>query len=183
MSIFTNAASCAKEEADAYIQAVLDLLGRQDPLDVLKSTPGRYAQLAAGLSAQQLRRSEKPGKWCIAEVLAHMADSEWVWGYRLRCVLAEEEPRLTGFDQDLWVDRLGCAGIDVDESLRLFETLRAANLRLLDRVGEDAWARCGVHSERGAESVRHMVRLYAGHDLVHLNQIERIRRALAAPTA
>jgi hypothetical protein len=37
-----------------------------------------------------------------------------------------------------------------------------------------------VHSERGNESLRYMVRMYAGHDLVHLRQIARIRQAAAA---
>jgi hypothetical protein len=34
-----------------------------------------------------------------------------------------------------------------------------------------------VHEERGEESVEHMARLYAGHDLVHLRQLRRIRDA------
>jgi hypothetical protein len=51
--------------------------------------------------------------------------------------------------------------------------LAAASSTDLDRVG--------VHAERGEESVRHMMRLYAGHDLAHLRQIERIR-GVVAPT-
>jgi hypothetical protein len=38
----------------------------------------------------------------------------------------------------------------------------------------------GVHAERGEESLEHLVRLYAGHDLLHLRQIERIRAAVAS---
>jgi len=34
-----------------------------------------------------------------------------------------------------------------------------------------------VHAERGEESVAHMMRMYAGHDLLHLAQINRIRAA------
>jgi hypothetical protein len=37
-----------------------------------------------------------------------------------------------------------------------------------------------VHSERGEETVAHLIRLYAGHDLLHLRQIERIKKTLAA---
>ena len=32
----------------------------------------------------------------------------------------------------------------------------------------------GMHQERGRESVRHLLRFYAGHDRNHLAQIERI---------
>lgn len=42
--------------------------------------------------------------------------------------------------------------------------------------------RTGVHAERGEESVAHMMRLYAGHDLLHLQQIDRIRAAVARDT-
>jgi hypothetical protein len=31
-----------------------------------------------------------------------------------------------------------------------------------------------MHAERGRETVTHLIRLYAGHDLNHLGQIERI---------
>jgi hypothetical protein len=37
--------------------------------------------------------------------------------------------------------------------------------------------RVGVHAERGEESVRHLMWLYAGHDLVHLAQARRILSA------
>jgi hypothetical protein len=37
----------------------------------------------------------------------------------------------------------------------------------------------GAHVERGEESLDRLRRLYAGHDLLHLNQIARIRQAVA----
>jgi len=36
--------------------------------------------------------------------------------------------------------------------------------------------RAGVHEERGEESVAHLMRLYAGHDRMHLQQLARIRQ-------
>jgi hypothetical protein len=32
----------------------------------------------------------------------------------------------------------------------------------------------GMHSERGQESIEQMARMYAGHDINHLQQIEKI---------
>ena len=37
-----------------------------------------------------------------------------------------------------------------------------------------------MHAERGKETVRHLIRLYAGHDLNHLHQIERLAAQLDA---
>ncbi len=60
--------------------------------------------------------------------------------------------------------------------------LRRANLRLWQNLGPQDLVRVGLHNERGEESLEHMRRLYAGHDLLHLRQLERIRRSLM-PTA
>jgi hypothetical protein len=57
--------------------------------------------------------------------------------------------------------------------------LRRANLRLVDGASPAELQRVGVHVERGEESLERLSRLYAGHDLLHLRQIDRIRRALA----
>jgi hypothetical protein len=52
-------------------------------------------------------------------------------------------------------------------------------LRLLERATPDDLRRVGVHAERGEESAGYLRGLYAGHDLLHLNQIERIKKAIA----
>lgn len=174
MSVYSNRAGDASEGAAGYIAAVLDLIGTTNPLDVLGTTVAWCAAHTAGLTDAQLTTPERPGKWSIAAVLQHFADSELVWGYRLRKVLAEDRPVLTGFDQDLWADRLGYADADRDVALSMFDALRQANLRLLARASAEDLARVGRHNERGEESVVHMMRLYAGHDLVHRRQLERL---------
>lgn len=175
MSVLSNPASGAKADADAYIAAVLDLLGDQAPLTVLASTTEELRRLTGDLSDEELARPEKEGKWSAAQVLQHLADSELVWGYRLRKVLAEERPSLVGFDQDLWASRLDYANGNAGRALTLFEALRAVHLAMLEAATEEDLARFGVHAERGEESIAHMMRLYAGHDLAHRRQLERIR--------
>ncbi|MGI8782186.1 MAG: DinB family protein [Acidobacteriota bacterium] len=178
MSVFTNPASTSPEQAQAYITAVLGLLGDGNPVEVLEQTPAVLRRAAAGLSPLQVSQLEAPGKWSVRQVLQHLADSELVWGYRLRMVWAQNRPQLTGYDQDLWADRLRYDEADTAQSLQEFAVLRKANLRLLGRASSEDLKRVGVHSERGEESVEHMIRLYAGHDLLHLRQLDRIRRAL-----
>jgi hypothetical protein len=174
MSVFTNPASGSREQARAYTSAILDLVGQRDPLDVLPGTAGALQQRLDDLTPAELSTPEAPGKWSVAQVVQHLADSEIVWGWRLRLVLAQDRPPLTGYDQDAWADRLGYADADASEAMETFRVLRRANLRLLARAGADDLVRVGVHAERGDESVAHMMRLYAGHDLLHLRQIDRI---------
>ena len=59
-----------------------------------------------------------------------------------------------------------------------FAMARAVNLGLLERLPAEAWDRVGLHAERGEESIRSIVATYAGHDRIHLAQIETIRTGL-----
>ena len=179
MSVFTNPSSRSREDAAAYTSAVLDLVGTAAPLEVLRQTHARLRELMTPLTPKQLTTPEADAKWSVGQVLRHLADSEIVWGFRLRMVLAHDRPPITGYDQDLWAERLRYDEADPAESVREFGVLRESNLRLLGQASPADLERVGVHAERGEESVSHMIKLYAGHDLLHLRQIERIVRAIS----
>jgi hypothetical protein len=107
-----------------------------------------------------------------------LADSEIVAAFRFRMVLAHDRPAIAGYDQDRWAERLHYAESHPREALDEFHVLRRANLRLLERASPQDLERVSVHGERGDESLSHMMRLYAGHDLLHLRQIKRIGEAV-----
>ena len=178
MSVFTNPASRSIEQAREYTTAILELLGSRDPMDVLGHTAEGIRGAIAGMSEAQLSQPESPGKWSVRQVVQHLADSDLVWGYRVRMVLAQARPPLTGYDQDLWAGRLHYELAPIDEALDQFAVLRRSNLRLLTSASAEDRQRVGVHAERGEESVEHMIRMYAGHDLLHLRQLARIREAV-----
>lgn len=179
MSVFSNTAQDAPEVRAQYAKAVLGLVADRNPIDILRETPGAVARAVATLTPQQLKSPEAPGKWSVAGVLRHLADTDVVWGWRMRMILAQDRPAITGFDQDLWAERLDYANADPNESLEVFAVLRRDNLRLIERATADDLNRVGVHAERGEESAGYMVRLYAGHDLAHLAQIERITKSIS----
>ena len=179
MSNFTNSAARSVEEAKGYTTAILELLGPRDPMDVLPRTPDAVREAIAGLSETQLSQRVAPGKWSMRHVVRHLADGDLVWGWRLRMVLAHDRPTITGYDQDLWADRLHYGEADVSLALDDFSVLRRSNLRLLAAASAADMQRVGVHAERGEESVAHMIKMYAGHDLLHLAQVERIRAVVA----
>ncbi len=179
-SPFANSAAEAKDAGASagYVRALLDLLGDRDPFAVLEETPQRIEAIAAGLDDERLRRPERPGKWSIAEVVAHLADSELVMGYRFRRILADDRPPITGYDQDQWAQRLRYRDARLDDSLAQLRALRIANVRLIRNATPEELQRVGLHSERGEESAAHLRTLWAAHDLVHLRQIERIKAAV-----
>lgn len=179
-SPFTNPAGGARDAAAAYVRALLDLLGDQDPVVVQAELPDAIERAVRGLSDEQLRQPEKAGKWSIVQVIQHLADSEIVYGYRTRMILAHDRPTIEGYDQDLWATRLRYAEVPVDAALRQLRVLRETNLRLIRGLSPAELDRVGMHSERGPESVRRVTELLAGHDLLHRRQIDRIKRAIGA---
>jgi hypothetical protein len=178
MSVFSNTSNEAPEVRAQYAKAVLGLVADRNPIDILRDTPGEVARAVATVTPQQLKTPEAPGKWSIASVLRHLADTDVVWGWRMRLILAQDRPPITGFDQDLWAERLDYANADPNESLETFAVLRRDNLRLIEHATAEDLQRVGVHAERGEESAGYLVRLYAGHDLAHLAQIDRITKSI-----
>lgn len=162
------------ETFQEYSARLLSLSAGHDPLSVLASTPKKIAALIAGRDAGQLRRSPAPGRWSVAQIIAHLADAEIVGAYRFRMILAAPGTPIQAFDQDDWARALKYESADPQASLALFESLRAAQLRLWRGLNDEELDRFGIHAERGKESVRHLLSLYAGHDLNHLAQIERL---------
>jgi DinB superfamily len=166
--------------ADAYVAALMSALGEQDPMAVLRGTTETIRKQISGLSAAQLSRPEKAGKWSLLQLVQHLSDSELVGAFRFRMVLAHDRPAIPGYDQDRWVERLHRHDTDIETVLSEFTAHRRANLRLLENLSDDERRRVMLHAERGEESITHMTRLYAGHDLVHLRQLARIRLAVTS---
>ena len=54
MSVFTNPAGGAAGQAVAYVSAILDLLGSQDPTIVLRETPAALRRAIDGLPPAKL---------------------------------------------------------------------------------------------------------------------------------
>ena len=179
MSIYTNPASSSPPETVAYVAALLGLIGEKDPVTVLRETPAALQRFLDTVPGDVVTKPEAPGKWSITQVVQHLADSDLVGGFRLRMVLAHDRPPLVGYDQDLWANRLGYRDVEIYDALEQFTVLRRANLRLWENLSPADLARVGMHAERGEESLEHIRRLYAAHDLLHLNQLERIRASFA----
>lgn len=169
-----------KETVQQYMRRILGYQQGKNPLAVQRATPTRLVRLLRGLSHAQLRRRPAPGKWSINEILAHLADTELVGGYRIRMILSRNGTPIQAFDQDIWAGVGNYRRADARVALETFRALRAANLRLIRSLSPQRLRQYGIHAERGKESVMRLIRLYAGHDLNHLGQIEAIRRSLRA---
>ena len=158
-----------------------DAIGEDDPYLAMFEAPQQLRKVLKGLTEKQLSRRPAPGKWSIKEIVAHLADGEVMIGARYRFIAAHEKPAIAGYDQDLFVEMLGVGNATTEDLLDDFEMARTVNIGLLTRLPDEAFGRVGVHSERGEESIEWMVTLCAGHDRIHLEQVETIRTGLFPP--
>jgi hypothetical protein len=164
------------KEAAEYQRFLLAKLGDDDPAEVQGTTPAVLREIF-GETGDRLRVRPAPSEWSALETAGHMLDAEVVASARYRWILAEDEPRLIGYDQERWMQRLRDPDQDPELLLAMFEALRAANLALWSRSSAEDRGRIGIHEERGPESYDLTFRLIAGHDRNHLAQA----RAAAAP--
>lgn len=163
-----------KETPQEYVQRILGYVGGEDPLRIQRRTPKQLERLIKGARASRLRKRPAPGKWSIVEILAHLADTEIAVSWRIRAILGAPGTPVQAFDQDAWVAAGHYDRRDARRSLELFRVLREANVELFKTLTPEQWKHHGMHAERGVETVEHIVRLLAGHDLNHTRQVEGI---------
>jgi hypothetical protein len=147
------------------------LLGKQDPLTVLAETPRRLKAIAELLSGTGLDKAWAPGKWTGSTILCHLADCEIAFGFRYRQALAEPHHVVQTFDQDAWSKPYP---LSADLALETFSALRMWNLDLLRTAGENVMEKPVSHPERGEMKFRDLIQVAAGHDLNHLQQLEKL---------
>jgi hypothetical protein len=163
-----------QETADQYRQRMFSYIGGSDPLKLQAAAPAKLAKLLKGVSPAKARKRPAPNKWSITEIVAHIADTELVGGYRIRAILGAPGCTIIGFDQDVWVTALHYEKRNLRKSFEQYRALREANLALLKTLTPKQWKHHGIHNERGQETIETILRMFAGHDLNHFQQIERI---------
>jgi uncharacterized damage-inducible protein DinB len=166
-----------QETPQQYIERMLGYIDGKDPLRLQRETAKKLHTLIKPLSKKQLTQRPEPGKWSIAEILAHLADAELVGGWRMRLILGNNGVSLQPFDQNVWAETFAYSRRDPATSLETFRVLRESNLAMLKALPKNLWDNYGMHQERGKETIAHIVRMFAGHDLNHLTQVEKITNA------
>jgi uncharacterized damage-inducible protein DinB len=153
-------------------------LGDRNPLEALTETHQKITSIAAALGADGWKRSYAPGKWTAAQILAHLADSEMAFGYRIRQIISEPELPIQPFDQDNWAKHYG--SMNGEQAAETFQALRAWNISLFRLLEKPELDQTAQHPERGPEKAETVIRIMAGHTLHHLAQLETIANSAAA---
>jgi len=149
----------------------------QKHLDDAEKSPKQIAAVVSGLPDKTLRYKPAPDKWCILEILAHLADMEILYAYRMRQMIADKEPVLAVIDQDDWARNLGYTEELSAELVALYGLNRYHNLQLLRRLKPEDLEKSAYHPELKKDvTVAEYVEKMGGHGANHLQQIERLKK-------
>jgi hypothetical protein len=162
------------ETPQQYTERILKDLGTLNPIEVMESSIPRLEALIIAMEKKGLLTTQSPNKWTAVEILSHLAESEIVYGYRIRKALNASGTSIEATDQNEWVKNSGHLQNDPHLALSQFQILRKANISLLKSLTPQQLENFGIHSERGKESIAQMERMIAGHDINHLHQMERL---------
>jgi DinB family protein len=146
-------------------------------LDDADKGPRRLAAAVSGLPDKVLRYKPSPDKWCILELLGHLADVELVYSHRLRQMLADKNSVIAPIDQDEWARNLGYMEAAPAELVAQYGLNRHHNLRLLRRISVDDLKKSAYHPEKKADvTVEDLVNRIVSHDANHISQIENLKQ-------
>jgi DinB superfamily len=146
-------------------------------LEAAEKNPKQVAAAVVGLPDKVMRYKPAPDKWCIQEILGHLADVEIVYAYRLRQMLADQKPVIAPMDQNGWARNLGSLETPPAELIALYGLNRHGNLRLLQRLKPEDLGKSAYHPETKQDfTVAQLLERMAAHGANHLEQIERLKK-------
>ena len=141
----------------------------------VKALPKSLAAAVKGLDAEQLRTPYREGGWTVAQVVHHLVDSHANAYIRMKLIATEEQPLLKAYDQDLWAALPDGQSTSIAPSLAILKGLHRRWTDFLRKMPRKAWARTGVHPQRGPVTLDDLLDLYAGHGEKHVQQITDLR--------
>ncbi len=149
----------------------------KEHLDRAEQSPRQIAAAVSGLPEKTLRYKPAPDKWCILEMLGHLADMEILYAYRIRQMLSDKDPVIAPIDQDAWAKKLGYMESSPPELVALYGLNRHSNVRLLRRLTVEDLQKSARHPELDHRvTVADYVRMMSKHGPNHLEQIEKLKK-------
>ncbi len=141
-------------------------------IEQLRTTPQHIAAAVRGLTEEQLTTPYMPGEWTVAQNVHHLVDSHIIAYARFNLVLTEDNPVIYNYARDTWAALPSATSPDLTHSLTILTGLHGRWAEVASHIAEDDWSRAGVHPVTGPLSLDAMLKMYAGHEMIHVQQIK-----------
>jgi uncharacterized damage-inducible protein DinB len=144
----------------------------------LADAPARLRAAVAGLDAAQLETPYREGGWTVRQTVHHVADSHMNGYIRAKFALAEDEPTIKAYDENVWAKLGDTPATPIATSLNLLDALHERWANLFRSLTPAEFARTFQHPELGAVSLDRQLALYAWHSRHHTAHITSLRERM-----
>ena len=150
----------------------------QDLLAEFIKNGKEFISIAKSIAPQDLEKAPIAGEWSAAYVLHHMCDGEMHFATRYITNLAETNPNVVPFNENVYPDRLQYAKRDALASLAAIEGIQLAVANILAAIPESDWSRTSMHPDSGLLTLKDLFAMDTRHSKSHAGQLQEIINAL-----
>ena len=145
----------------------------QEIASAYEAATKEFLDIALSVPADKLDDNDGEN-WSSRQVIHHCADSEAQSYARLRRLVAEPNPVIQGYDENLWAKdvTLGYTTLPVENSIAVFTAVRAGSLDIIKRLKPEQLELTGTHTEAGEYSLKRWLETYTRHANNHADQIK-----------
>ncbi len=146
----------------------------RDLIDALTATSATLTALLEGVSQiQAVSATGGDEGWSVVEVICHLRDAEEISIQRMQVLRDQDNPSITGYDQEALAHERNYRSQDLRAALASFIAFREKYVAELSSLRPEDWQRPGSHSEFGHITLLEHTVHHACHDPIHCAQIAR----------
>jgi hypothetical protein len=150
---------------------------RQQAIDEIAATPGKFRAAFQGLSESQLDTPYREGGWTLRQLAHHVPDSHLNAYCRLKLALTEDKPTIKPYDEGLWANLADTRETPVETSLALLESLHVRWDRLWRSLRTEDFARPLIHpGYRDVKNIDWLLCVYSWHGRHHTAHVTTLRQ-------
>ncbi|MFD2565464.1 DinB family protein [Aquimarina rubra] len=135
-----------------------------------------FKQLLKGIPKEEYIWKDKPGRWCLLEIVCHLYDEEREdFRKRTKHVLETPDEQFMPIDPEGWVKDRDYIKQEYDRVLNNFLEERKASLHWLDSLVTPSWNNISVHPDFGEMTAQQFLANWLAHDHLHFKQITNLK--------
>jgi uncharacterized damage-inducible protein DinB len=145
-------------------------------IDQYEAGGAKLRAAIAGLSRDDLLwlpdKDAGVGLWSIRQIVIHMMDSDLIWASRMKCIIAEDHPRIIGYDEKKFAEKLFYDKQDAQMAVEIFDLNRKQFSKALRKLTDSGFERTGEHSELGSITLERCLEMMVNHVNHHVKFID-----------
>jgi hypothetical protein len=156
-----------EDEYPEYYRTYIDQMPESNILKYYETQTHEVVNLYKSLSEEKLLFRYEIGKWSIKELLAHLLDSEIIFGFRALTYARNDKTNLPMYDHDEYVRISDFDAINSDLLIEHYETARKSNLLLFKSFTDGEWTQVGITGGKNF-TTRTIPFIVSGHTNHHI---------------